>query len=51
MPGPNSKPNGVHRDARQMIPPKLAARIADWEKAQAENRNTKLKYHKPGSQK
>lgn len=29
----------------------LAQRIAAWEKTEAENRNSKLKFHKPGSQK
>jgi hypothetical protein len=49
MPGPNSKPNGVKRDAEQLIPPKLAARIKQWEAEQA-GKPSKQKHHKPGSQ-
>lgn len=51
MPGPNSKPNGVKRPTSQLIPPGLAARVADWERTKAENRNSKLSFKKPGSQK
>lgn len=51
MPGPNSSPNGTQRETGQMIPAKLAARIAAYEVEQAANRNPKTKSHKPGSQK
>lgn len=50
MPGPNSQPNGVKRDTEQYVPPKLAARIDEWEKQQA-GKPSKSKLHKPGSQK
>jgi hypothetical protein len=52
MPGPNSRPNGTKRDTEQLIPPKLAARIAEWEKQGGEHpAKSKTKHHKPGSQK
>jgi hypothetical protein len=49
MPGPNSTPKGVKRDTEQLIPPKLAARIAAWE-AESNGKPSKTKMHKPGSQ-
>lgn len=50
MPGPCSKPNGTRRNVPQWVPPKLATRIAEWEKQQA-GKPSKSKLHKPGSQK
>lgn len=51
MPGPCSKPNGTRRTVPQMVPPKLVARIAEWEKEGGVNAKSKTRMHKPGSQK
>ena len=50
MPGPNSTPNGTIRNTKQLIPAKLAARIAEWERDKT-GRPFKTAMHKPGSQK
>jgi hypothetical protein len=48
MPGPNSRPNpDYRRDTAQYVPPKLAARIHEFE----QQPKAAAGYHKPGSQK
>lgn len=51
MPGPNSTPNPQRkRTTVQLVPPKLAARIASYELSM-QSKPTPTGFRKPGSQK